>query len=64
MSHGVRRVPLVNGTWLGYGGTRSVSACHQYSTPPMGGSKWNASGPQVAARPSTSSRIVQIISFW
>ena len=30
----------------------------------MGGSKWNASGPQVAARPVISSRIVQIISFW
>ena len=64
MSHGVRRLPLVNGTWFGYGGTRRVSFCHQYRTPPIGGSKWNASGPHVAASPRISSRIVQTISFW
>ncbi len=63
VSQGVRRAPFVNGTWFGYGGTRSVSFCHQYRTPPIGGSKWNARGPQVAARPRISIRIVQIISF-
>ena len=30
----------------------------------MGGSKWNASGPHVAANPRISRRIVQTISFW
>ncbi len=30
----------------------------------MGGSKWNANGPHVAASPRISNRIVQTISFW
>ena len=64
VSHGVRRLPFVNGTWLGYGGTRIVSFCHQYSEPPISGSKWNAIGPHVAATPRISSSTVQIMSFW
>ena len=41
-----------------------MSFCHQYRIPPIGGSKWNANGPHVAASPMISNRIVQTISFW